>query len=290
MRASIALLDAIPDIELDLAGCDVPASHGLPPPVVITLARRPDRWQAAVARFRHHGFERIIKAPAVDGRLLNSLDLARVLDDPDVVDRPLEQYLQPTRPAVGCFLSHLAIWKRFLQSGASHVLIAEDDAIPTSAAVSRDAADLITRLPANADMLLLGYTIMDGLAERTTDPRLLRIYYYNGTFAYLLTRRGCLALLPRLLPIKTHIDNHISLELVAERGQLAGYGAEPRLFEHDFTVLSDVYVPVVDAARADRELGGIFERCRTQLLAAGASLLPRYEHPPADRDAPRGKP
>ena len=265
-------LKLIPDIAVDLAGCGRIAMHGLPPPVVITLARRPDRWQSAERHLAERGIRDVIKATAVDGKAVPHELLAGLLADPDAVDRPLSRYLQMTRPAVGCFLSHLAIWKRFLASGEPQVLILEDDALPAKGYSPEQGRAVLARMPANADMLLLGCTIMDGLAEPSGDPAFKRVYYYNGTFGYLLTRRGCEALLPSLLPIQTHIDNQISLELVNRRDALHVYAPEPRLIEHDFTVYSDVYVPVVDETVADKALDAVFKDARHRLLAGGARL------------------
>ena len=273
MRTLDDALDLIPDIELDLTTCSDIAVHGLPPPVVVTLERRPDRWQSALRNLSAHGIHHVIKAPAVDGLTLSQPVLASLLLDPAAVERPLENYLQMTRPAVGCFLSHLVIWKRFLLSGAARILILEDDAVPARATPPDLARTLLTAMPADTDILLLGCTIMDGLAEPTGDPRFTRVYYYNGTYGYILTRKGCLNLLPRLLPITTHIDNQISLDLMSARDTLHVYCTEPRLFEHDFNVYSDVYVPVVDAAPADRALDAIFKQARARLLSDGARLF-----------------
>lgn len=270
-------LQRISKIDLPLSGCGRPDTHGLPPPVVVTLARRPDRWQAALRNLRASGIHHIIKAEGVDGRQLSDAQIAELAASPGDVNRPLDEYLQLTRPAIGCFLSHLAIWKRFLQSGEERILIVEDDAVPSADFTPERARQVMAALPPDADMLLLGCTIMDGLAEPTSGPMFTRIFYYNGTYAYLLTRTGCLALLPHMLPLRTHVDNQISLALVAESQALRVYCCEPRLFTHDFTVLSDVYVPVSNEARADRTLAAIFERSRAKLLAEGIRLLPKYE-------------
>lgn len=269
-------LKLVPDMDIDLAGCGCIAAHGLPPPVVITLARRPDRWVRAERHLAERGIRDVIKATAVDGQAVPRELLEALMADPDAVDRPLNRYLQMTRPAVGCFLSHLAIWKRFLASGEPQVLILEDDALPAKDYRPDRGRAMLARMPRDADMLLVGCTIMDGLAEPSGDAAFKRVYYYNGTFGYLLTRKGCLALLPRLLPIETHIDNQISLELVDNRDGLAAYAPEPRLIEHDFSVYSDVYVPVVDEKAADHALDAVFKEARRKLLAAGARLFPMH--------------
>ena len=76
MRTLDDALDLIPDIELDLTTCSDIAAHGLPPPVVVTLERRPDRWQSALRNLSAHGIHHVIKAPAVDGLTLSQPVLA----------------------------------------------------------------------------------------------------------------------------------------------------------------------------------------------------------------------
>lgn len=263
----------IPDIDLDLSGCDEIGPHGLPTPVVITLERRPDRWQTVRRTLTDRGVEGIIKAEAVDGQALPAALLGSRLADPTAVDRPLGHYLQMTRPAVGCFLRHLTIWKRFLQSGAERTLILEDDAVFARGFCAERGRAVIAGMPEDADMVLLECTLMDELEEPMVDPNFTRVYYYEGTYGYFLTRQGCLNRLPRLLPIETHIDNQISLELVRDRRALHVNCTEPKWIEHDFTVLGDVYMPVVDAERADRALDEILNKSSARLLRQGAKLF-----------------
>ncbi len=272
----VDILQHVPDIAVDLTDCGRIGAHGLPPPVVVTLERRPDRWVHAQANLARHGISGAIRATAIDGQKLTSAQFAQLLADPTAVERPLDEYLQLTRPAVGCFLSHLALWKRFLAANEPYIFIMEDDAHPADGFSPERARTVMDQMPDDTDMLLLGGTTMDGLAEPTDNPTFSRMYYYNGTFAYLLTRQGCLSLLPRLLPLKTHIDNQISLELVADRASLNVCGVEPRLFAHDFAVYSDVYIPVTDTAAADRKLAPVFETARERLTRAGARLYERY--------------
>jgi glycosyl transferase, family 25 len=277
MTVADDILQHVPDIAVDLTGCGRIGVHGLPPPVVVTLERRPDRWAHALANLALRGIAGAIRATAIDGQKLTSAQFGQLLADPTAVERPLDEYLQLTRPAVGCFLSHLALWKRFLATNEPYIFIIEDDAHPADGFSPERARAVMEQMPDNTDILLLGGTTMDGLAEPTDHPTLSRMYYYNGTFAYLLTRRGCLSLLPRLLPLKTHIDNQISLELVADRTSLHVYSVEPRLFAHDFAVYSDVYIPVTDTAAADRKLAPVFETARESLTRAGARLYARYK-------------
>lgn len=270
-------LRAIPDIDVDLAACGAIAGNGLPPPVVITLERRPDRWETAKDRLYRRGFHRLIRAVAIDAQQVSRSLLEPLMVNAEAVDDAPQHYLHMTRPAVGCFLSHLAIWKRFLSSDEPYILVLEDDAVPAPDLDAARGRAIMDTMPNDADMLLLGCTIMDGLAEPSGSPQFSRVYYFNGTFAYILTREGCSRLLRAMLPIKTHIDNQISIDLVNRRKNFHVYCTEPRCFEHDFAVVSDVYVPVADTDRADKMLDAVFKDARAHLVRQGARLFDPFK-------------
>ena len=115
--------------------------------------------------------------------------------------------------------------------------------------------------------------IMGGLADRPNGSDLARIYYFNGTFAYLITPAACRSLLQHLLPPHSHIDHQISKVLIEQRRVFSAYYTEPHFFEPDWSLRSDCYVPLADDSAADRELGHIIEANRRVLLDEGRPLL-----------------
>jgi glycosyl transferase family 25 len=234
-------------------------------PVVVTLDRRTDRWQNILLSLSRAGISDVVKFKAVDGAAISDeMRRALIAADSDI-DSPPTSHLALTRPAAGCFLSHLQIWKKFLQSGAEQLVVLEDDATP-SASYSADRADAIaTSLPANADLVLLGCSVMGDLAGITGKEPLRRIFYFNGTYAYLLTRRGCRNLLPHLVPMRVHIDHQISAALTRFPDSLFAYAAVPALFDHDFSTRSDAYVPLEEPEAADQELGVLIDSARNTL-------------------------
>ena len=143
------------------------------------------------------------------------------------------------------------------------------------------SADRLRRLlagpPDESALVLLGCTIMNGLAERPRDGAdLARIYYFNGTHAYLITPAVCQTLLSHLLPLHAHLDHQISSVLMQQRHTFPAYYAAPPLFDPDWGLGSDLYVPahkLSDECTADRELGEIFATSRQTLLAEGRPLL-----------------
>ena len=260
-RALEDILTAVPDADLVLSTCGAKPFR----PVVVTLEARSDRWQRILSSLARADIRDVVKFRAVRGAAISD-DTRDALIDPDCdIDAPPRSHLALTRPAAGCFLSHLQIWKQFLRSGAEHLVVLEDDATPAAGYSAARAGAIVSSLPANADLVLLGCSIMGDLAEDADSGPLKRVFYFNGTYAYLVTRRGCLNLLPHLVPLRAHIDHQISAALIKNPESLFVEAAAPALFDHDWSTRSDAYVPLEGPEAADEELGTLIESARKAL-------------------------
>src|SRR5262245_23416276 len=245
-------LHTLPQPEFTFAACDPSRSPHLQP-VIVTLPRRPDRWKKLVGELARVGISGARKFSAVDGATLTQDALAALLHRDCVLSDAPTSHTQLTRPAIGCFLSHLKIWQHFLAGDGDRLVILQDDAIPSPQYSAAAVDELLAALPADADLVLFGCTIMAGLAEPTENASLCRVYYFNGTYAYLITRKGCETLSKELLPLRAHIDHQISAALLKNRASLFAYAVRPPLFEHDFSSWSDAYVPIAGSDEADRQ-------------------------------------
>ena len=270
------MLQDVPRMNFQFDG-DCAQANGLNlPVVVINLPHRTDRWQALFRRMREVGFTKLVRAPAVDGARLPDDQIAALTELPaDGVDQPPRSHLTLTRPAIGCFLSHLAIWRWVLETNLCQLLVLEDDAVPTPSLNANRFREITTSIPENTGLVLLGRMIMGGLADIPEGSELARIYYFNGTFAYLITPLACRTLLLHLLPLRWHIDHQISKVLIDQRRVFRACYAEPPFFEPDWSLRSDCYVPLADDAVADCELGEIIDASRQVLLDEGRPLLSR---------------
>jgi glycosyl transferase family 25 len=219
------------------------------------------------------GLDKLIKAPAVEGAKLPAAQITALLGSAaHRIDEAPRSHLSLTRPAIGCFLSHLAIWRWLIDSGLPRVLVLEDDATPAPGFCTARLQSVLASLPAG--LTFLGRIIMHGLAETPAGSGLARMYYFNGTFAYLITPAAAQTLLQHLFPLQCHIDHQISRVLIEQRHALSAHYVEPPLFEPNWSLRSDCYVPLADDAAADRELGQQFEAKRQMLLQEGRPLLP----------------
>ena len=125
----------------------------------------------------------------------------------------------PSFGAVGCYLSHVALWRQLVASGDEAYAIFEDDARVRRPAdlerVLRDAGD-----HPEYDVLFLGWRFpLDTLFGRRRGPPdasgrfqpMLAPRFYE-THAYVIRRRAAEALLRDALPIEMQIDAYMGLQ------------------------------------------------------------------------------
>ncbi len=190
--------------------------------VVINLDRSTDR----LARFtRNNGFlTRVERFSALDGRTLDREQLkARGLLDPE---------LDCTDGALGCTLSHLAVWEQACSAGVA-TTVCEDDAVLNRGFVHQ-AERLITGLPPGWDLIIWGWNFdsylaiellpgvsrsaiyfdqttmrrqLDRFQTLTIEPRAFRLLSSCGSLCYTVSaegarrlKAGCTPLKPLLFP------------------------------------------------------------------------------------------
>jgi glycosyl transferase, family 25 len=272
-----ALLRHVPTLELQCNN-DFAQPIGIDLPViVINLASRTDKLQRLSSRMSAIGLTKLIRAPAIEAQRLPARQMAALLrSSADATNGGPGSHLTLTPPAIGCFLSHLAVWRWMLTSGLTRLLVFEDDATPVAHFSADRFLTFLGDVPGETGPVFLGCAIMGGLAERPQGKELSRLYYFNGTFAYLITRTACQALLQQLLPLHAHLDHQISEVLMEMRHVFSAYCATPPFFDHDWSLGSDCYVALSDALAADHELGHIIATRRQALLKEGRPLLPEH--------------
>lgn len=268
------MLSSLPRIDIPFNG-DCAQALGVNLPIaVINLAHRTDRWQAISGRMQAVGLNKLIKVPAVEGAKLALDEIAPLLAQPaDLIESAPSSHYTMTRPAVGCFLSHVAVWQWMIRHELPRVLVFEDDAYPVADFKPDGFRSALGSLPGTIGMVLLGRIIMNGMAEKSDSSALARIYYFNGTFAYLITPAAAQTLMSHLLPMNGHIDHQISKVLIDLRDEFSAYYFDPPFFEPDWSLRSDCYVPLVGESEADRELGNLLAARRRLLLDEGRPLL-----------------
>ncbi len=274
----LELLRHVPPVQIPSTGGFKQAAGVDLPIAVINLPHRPDRWKVLNERMTAVGLDKLIRVPAVYGAELTAQQISDFLGTPatNIEDAP-RSHLTLTRPAIGCFMSHLAIWRWTIEANLPRVLVLEDDAQPGKTFEAAHFHSLLASLPSDAGLVFLGSVIMHGMADRAdSGANLARLYYFNGTFAYLITPAACRILISALNPPHWHIDHQISQVLIDKRESFHAYRTEPHVLEADWNLRSDCYVPLAQETDADKELGDILNTRRKQLLDEGRPLLPPH--------------
>jgi GR25 family glycosyltransferase involved in LPS biosynthesis len=187
--------------------------------VCISLDRRPDRWAAVKASADAAGLP-LTRFRAVDAREFE----APAWEHPDVSVLTAHNLLRRTRRshyeidragAIGCSLSHFGVWRGLLNSGASAVIVFEDDLeIPVD--LRRRLERLCAMLPADWDVIQLHATRFDSGLDCRPDARLGGDGRWHtcqslmGAHAYMVSRRGAEKLLARAYPIELHVDAYMA--------------------------------------------------------------------------------
>ena len=189
------------------------------PIVVISLDRRPDRWDKfshrAIAAGIHGKAQRL---PAVDAKefVAHEHPSVSLLTAHNIKKGLRRAHHEIDRPgAIGCSLSHFKAWKFLQDSSAPALIIFEDDSnIPVD--FKARMATLLEELPAEWDIVTFYNTPYEGgITGCEPVPALAAGHWSSctsimGAFAYMVSRRGAQRLLSRAYPIEMHVDAYMA--------------------------------------------------------------------------------
>jgi len=181
-----------------------------------------DRWNLLKAQPGFTEFKSIDRYIGVDGKLIDITEDSRIsfLTKRNILlnTRRAHEELS-TAGGVGCYLSHVSLWQKFLkESSAPAALIFEDD-IQLPAGVSRTLqsffnASPVLSDPSQWDLCILSqhpspiYTKIAGSFHGSTT--VFQFERFVSLAGYMITRRGVERVLPHLFPIESHIDGFLS--------------------------------------------------------------------------------
>lgn len=167
--------------------------------VYVNLDRETERrqWMDQQANLLGLTIERV---PAVDGTSLAQSEIKAVTSKSRKAISP---------GAIGCFLSHRAVWGAMLQGEHSHVAIFEDD-VRISPAAKLFLTDS-SWIPADADIVRLekkqGKPVAGTTSIPVHDRHLRRLYGKDaGAAGYIISRNCAVILLARLTRLTEEFD------------------------------------------------------------------------------------
>ena len=151
------------------------------------------------------------------------------------------KHYQLTRGAVGCYLSHMSLYKQLLDDPAhEYYLIFEDDAAILPYVYDRVAL-AVNMAPADWDMILFA-PIMEVTSENL--GMFVKYESFWGLCGYAINKKGAQRLFDEFnnRPITMQIDSKMSLMIMQDK--LNVYGYKEKLIWHDHSVGTDIQMPV----------------------------------------------
>jgi GR25 family glycosyltransferase involved in LPS biosynthesis len=116
----------------------------------------------------------------------------------------------PSKGVIGCYLSHITLWKKLLESDKEYMLIFEDDAVPQENNLDIKIKELINE-KSDFDIILLGNEIRDTIPLKNKSKNLRKCIFFFGLHAYIISKKAVKKLIKYIFPIDIQIDSYISL-------------------------------------------------------------------------------
>lgn len=181
---------------------------------LINLERRPDRLERFMSTYDRSDMKstRLKRIGAVDG---TDLDISKVPLS-DVARGELKQiettgfrskHYQLTRGAIGCYLSHVKVWKDIVENQYSSGLVFEDDVnVPRN--LNQKIKSSIQYIPEDWDIILFGYHCKS--CENIKNYRKVNRFILLHNYAISYTGVVKILKTNSLFPITQQIDSFLS--------------------------------------------------------------------------------
>lgn len=200
----------------------------------INLDRSKERWEKMEKQEKKQKGIKIERISGVDGFLIDKDELYKSGKITSFC------YHMCSSGMIGCWLSHLKIWKKIVDEGLEYAVVLEDDAqFPDE--YGKKMRNILGRMPGDVDILLLGclvgcrdsveINLLEGSLSLFYKPRGMVVIneeiiiprMFIGSYAYLITNKGARKCLNLFSKVNYHIDHEISrnqkLNLYAVRKQ-----------------------------------------------------------------------
>ena len=132
--------------------------------------------------------------------------------------------------AIGCYLSHMTLWQKLINSNDNIFLICEDDLV-SNKYTNKDQINKYINALNSWDVLYLGFH--DGFNYNKKNYINENIHKIDnillGTSCYLITKKGAQRLLNYSIPIIQQVDSYISFNSI--NGNINAYVPKNKFFE-----------------------------------------------------------
>lgn len=218
------------------------------PWVVINLDRAKEKYQHFCKNLEKVNFPiNVERVPAVDGKKVD-IDKKGLLSPRSLYDLTRSRYdhrTLATRGALGCYMSHVSMWKKIVDENLPGLVILEDDAKPNDKTYEK-LTRALKNAPRDADYLFLMYNKIckHNMIKDPNNPDWVQLQdIMFGTMAQIVTNKGARTLLKYCFPIEMQVDDFIGVlsRVKKDDGEFKVYAYLPNdLFKDDNTVGSAI--------------------------------------------------
>jgi len=192
---------------------------------VITI--RPARYEAFQNRIQDVIPIHLVKK--IDGVNGTLLDFNELLQKKQIMPNAVHRL---RRGQIGCYLSHLKVWKEMKDIDVQFAFIMEDD-IAMNASMRLRFQNILNVLKSNQskwDICYISYNILRGTTNKGFHPSLKRINKTGWTtrFGYILNQKAATILYQASLPIK-NIPGDVLIGQIANQFKLKSFILDPPL-------------------------------------------------------------
>jgi GR25 family glycosyltransferase involved in LPS biosynthesis len=182
---------------------------------IINLESRPDRMQVTIPLLKNFGYTRITRFDATS----YNPDLLKLVHKdhigPIIAEKRTKHH-ELSKGAVGCYLSHISIYEKLLQTTDSDMfMIFEDDVLPSDTIQVLEKE--VAMAPKDWDILLIG-----GIYSGKDTFPIVKVGSFYQLHAYIIKKNAVEKILNKCYPIMYQIDSFLSD--MSENNELNVYG------------------------------------------------------------------
>ena len=160
------------------------------------------------------GFDNVQRVSAVKVKSLEDAQKYKNLIDPKEYQTLLlnnknksrKYHHELTNGAIGCFLSHVNIYKEIVKNNIPYALVVEDDLLLKDSKYDFWKKLKNVNIPEDTDLFLFDAAIRDNNLKKGIN----KINFFYLTTFYLVTNKGATNILKNIFPIKFQVDSQLS--------------------------------------------------------------------------------
>ena len=176
---------------------------------VINLKRETQRKENIITELKKQNINQFEIIEAIDGKTIKKNDLENLISKDKKFINPINTNMNP--PEICCSLSHVKVYKKFLQTDKEYALIFEDDAIFLNNFTDNLKKLIIKNFRYKKQIILLGelWQFFKKPIDKDDQYEIVDVRNAVLAHAYFINREAAKSLIAFNYPVKTMPDNFL---------------------------------------------------------------------------------